>query len=99
MLNNHEPSKSIQSCRTFCCVVPGGFIFFRKAFQRIGHNQSSTPAKKPQTKGGGEENLFYDECEYTVKKVTDFPVSSRDVTNQTLPGGNNLVIPHQGEFG
>ena len=23
---------------------------------------------------------------YTVKKVTDFPVPSRDVTNQTLPG-------------
>ncbi len=35
-----------------CFVVPGGFIFFRKAFQRIGHNQSSTPVKKPQTKGG-----------------------------------------------
>ncbi len=24
--------------------------------------------------------------EYTVKKVNDFPVPSRDVTNQTLPG-------------
>jgi hypothetical protein len=24
---------------------------------------------------------------YTVKKVTDFPVPSRDVSNQTLPGG------------
>jgi hypothetical protein len=24
---------------------------------------------------------------YTVKKVTDFPVPSRDATNQTLPGG------------
>ncbi len=23
---------------------------------------------------------------YTVKKVSDFPVPSRDVTNQTLPG-------------
>jgi hypothetical protein len=23
---------------------------------------------------------------YTVKKVSDFPVHSRDVTNQTLPG-------------
>jgi hypothetical protein len=28
---------------------------------------------------------------YTVKNVVDFPVPSRDVTNQTLPG--------QGEFG
>ncbi len=25
-------------------------------------------------------------CEYTVKKASDFPVPSRDVTNQTLPG-------------
>jgi hypothetical protein len=25
--------------------------------------------------------------EYTVKKVIGFPVPSRDVTNQTLPGG------------
>jgi hypothetical protein len=24
---------------------------------------------------------------YTVKKVSDFPVPNRDVTNQTLPGG------------
>ncbi len=24
---------------------------------------------------------------YTVKKVTDFPVPSRDATYQTLPGG------------
>jgi hypothetical protein len=24
---------------------------------------------------------------YTVKKVIDFPVLNRDVTNQTLPGG------------
>jgi hypothetical protein len=26
------------------------------------------------------------ECTYTVKKVHEFPVSSRDVTNQTPPG-------------
>jgi hypothetical protein len=25
-------------------------------------------------------------CFYTVKKVSDFPIPSRDVTNQTLPG-------------
>jgi hypothetical protein len=36
---------------------------------------------------------------YTVKKVNEFPVPSRDDTNQTLPGGNNLTIPGQGEFG
>ncbi len=35
---------------------------------------------------------------YTVKKVVDFPVPSREVTNQTLPGGDNLIIPVQGEF-
>jgi hypothetical protein len=37
----------------------------------------------------------------TVKKVCDIPVPSRDVTNQTLPGGaggNNLIIPAQTEF-
>ncbi len=32
-------------------------------------------------------------------KVNDFLVPSRDVTNQTLPGGNNLIFPGQGEFG
>jgi hypothetical protein len=30
---------------------------------------------------------------YTVKKVSDFPVPSRNVTNQPLLAGNNLVIP------
>jgi hypothetical protein len=34
------------------------------------------------------------------KKVTDFPVPSRDVTDLTLPlAGNILIIPGQGEFG
>ncbi len=33
------------------------------------------------------------------KKVGDFPVPTRDVTNQILPAGNNLIIPGQGEFG
>jgi hypothetical protein len=33
---------------------------------------------------------------YTVKKVSDFSVPSRDVTYQTLPAGNNLIIPCQG---
>ncbi len=36
---------------------------------------------------------------YTVKKVSDFPVPSRNVTNQGLPGRENLIIPGQGEFG
>jgi hypothetical protein len=36
---------------------------------------------------------------HTVKKVVDFPVLSRDVTNQTLPGEDNLIIPSQEEFG
>ncbi len=35
--------------------------------------------------------------QYTVKKVTYFPVFSRDVTYQTLPGRE--IIPGQGEFG
>jgi hypothetical protein len=40
---------------------------------------------------------------YTVKKVHEFPVSSRDVTNQTPPGQElfsyDVIIPAQGEFG
>ncbi len=40
---------------------------------------------------------------YTVKKVHEFPVSSRDVTNQTPPGQEyfsyHVIIPTQGEFG
>ncbi len=36
---------------------------------------------------------------YTVKKGYRFPAPSRDVTDQTLLGGNNLIIPAQGEFG
>jgi hypothetical protein len=36
---------------------------------------------------------------YTVKKVFDFPVPSRDVTYLTLRAGNNSIIPDQGEFG
>ncbi len=35
----------------------------------------------------------------TVKKISDFPVPSRDITNQTLPEGNSLIIPGQGKFG
>jgi hypothetical protein len=38
---------------------------------------------------------------YTVKKVIVFPVSSRDVTDQTLPGREyfNYSRPGQGDFG
>jgi hypothetical protein len=40
---------------------------------------------------------------YTVKKVHEFPVSSRDVTNQTPPGQElfsyDVIVPAQGEFG
>jgi hypothetical protein len=36
---------------------------------------------------------------YTVKKFSDFPVPSQDVTYQTLDlAGNNLIIPRQGKF-
>jgi hypothetical protein len=34
-----------------------------------------------------------------VDHVSDFPVPSRDVTNQTILAGNSLIIPGQGEFG
>ncbi len=37
--------------------------------------------------------------QYTVKKVSDFPVPSRDVTDQQSQARNNLIIPGQGEFG
>ncbi len=33
---------------------------------------------------------------YTVKKVIDVPVPSRDVTNQTLPGGENFNYSRPG---
>jgi hypothetical protein len=33
---------------------------------------------------------------YTVKKVSDIPVFSQDVSSK---GGNDLIIPAQGEFG
>ncbi len=37
---------------------------------------------------------------YTVKKVIDFPVPSRDASLTKLSlVGNNLIIPDQGEFG
>jgi hypothetical protein len=36
---------------------------------------------------------------YTVKKVSGFPVPIRDVTYQTLPGRDNLIIPVLREFG
>jgi hypothetical protein len=37
---------------------------------------------------------------YTVKKVIDFPVLSRDVTYQTPNGReNSLIIAGHGEFG
>ncbi len=34
---------------------------------------------------------------YIVKKINDFPVPSRDVTNQTLPGREYLIISGHGE--
>jgi hypothetical protein len=41
--------------------------------------------------------------QYTVKKGSRFPVSSRDATNQTPPGQElfryDVIIPAQGEFG
>jgi hypothetical protein len=46
--------------------------------------------------------LCTEDCEvdYTVKKVSDFPVPSRDVTiNKLSLAGNNLIIPGQREFG
>ncbi len=33
------------------------------------------------------------------KKVVDFPVPSREVTNKISLAGNNLIFPVQGEFG
>jgi hypothetical protein len=33
------------------------------------------------------------------KKVCDFPLLSRNVSNQALPAENNSMIPRQGDFG
>ncbi len=47
--------------------------------------------------------LLYADWTCTVKKVHKFPVSSRDVTNQTPPGQEQFsydaIFPAQGEFG
>jgi hypothetical protein len=37
--------------------------------------------------------LAGEEILYTVKKVSDFAIPSRDVTNQTLSGGEYLKFP------
>ncbi len=38
--------------------------------------------------------------QYTVKKkLGDFLVPSRDVTNQTISGRDNYIVPRLGEFG
>jgi hypothetical protein len=34
---------------------------------------------------------------YTVKKIRDFPVSSRDVTDQTTLPERGIILPRQGE--
>ncbi len=36
---------------------------------------------------------------YTVKKVSHFPIPSRNAANQTLPGRHKFNFPDQGEFG
>jgi hypothetical protein len=45
-----------------------------------------------------EDNQHY-ATQYTVKKVSVFLVPSRDVTNQTIPGRDNYIVPRLGEFG
>jgi hypothetical protein len=42
--------------------------------------------------------LIYLKCTL-LKKVSDFPITSRDVTKQNFPDGNNLIIPGHGKFG
>jgi hypothetical protein len=39
---------------------------------------------------GGGGGAATEKVRYTVKKVSDFSVPSRDVTNQTLPGREKL---------
>jgi hypothetical protein len=40
--------------------------------------------------------LIYNFIIYTVKKVSHFPVPSRDVTDQTLPGREKLIYSRPG---
>jgi hypothetical protein len=45
-------------------------------------------------------SMIHEIDRYTVKKVSDFPIPSRDVTYGTKLSlaGNNLIIPGQGEL-
>ncbi len=64
-------------------------ISIRIAEARHGHGLSGTQA----------EGFIRWNSMHCKQKVTDFPVPSRDVSNQTLPGRDLLIIPDQGEFG
>jgi hypothetical protein len=53
--------------------------------QKIGSTNTTYPFLLFDTLWARHFLLYY-VISYTVKKVIDFPVPSRDVTNQTLPG-------------
>ena len=46
----------------------------------MGHDLDPDPADQNQC---GSKRI---QIQYTVKKISDFPIPSRVVTNQTLPG-------------
>ncbi len=61
---------------------PGIFssqLFFMSQISLIRRSNQLSTGTETADNGGGNEL-------YTVKKVSDFPVPTRDVTNQTLPG-------------
>ncbi len=50
----------------------------------MGHDLDPDPADQNQC---GSKRI---QIQYTVKKISDFPIPSRVVTNQTLPGREKL---------
>jgi hypothetical protein len=40
-------------------------------------------------------NKTFFHCRYTVKKVSNFPIASRDVTDQTLPDREFKLFPER----
>ncbi len=68
------------------CLLSPGNISFRPKLSQRGHHRMSHRGGK--LSASGQVHIH--------KKVCGFPVPSRDVASQTLPGRDNKIIPSQG---